>query len=326
MSTETDNTRTENAIYNIGAVTRMTDIPVATLRAWERRYDFPSPARTSGKHRLYSESEIQQLLWVKARLAEGIQIRHAIEALRLRDLPPQSAERPAVFAPSVPVDLGRPSSSLLALSLELQSALFQHRVTEADSIVSEALALYPLEDLVLHVLAPVLFAAGEAWVAGNISVATEHLATEYLRHRLAMWLESGPPPYAVPPVVLSCAPEEWHDSSLLMFGVLLRRRRWPVIHLGQSVPLPDLAAFVQQTAPLAVVFVAMREETATQLADWPRWLHEAHNTGRPLVAFGGGVFVEQPEWQTRMPGLYLGNSLSGALDLLESVLQERAGR
>ncbi|MCU0522262.1 MAG: MerR family transcriptional regulator, partial [Anaerolineae bacterium] len=50
------------AIYNIGVVARMTDIPAATLRVWERRYGFPDTARTEGGHRLYSDSDIQQLL------------------------------------------------------------------------------------------------------------------------------------------------------------------------------------------------------------------------------------------------------------------------
>ncbi|MBN1921877.1 MAG: MerR family transcriptional regulator [Anaerolineae bacterium] len=330
MSAEVENLQTEAAIYNIGAVMRMTDIPVATLRAWERRYDFPTPVRTSGKHRLYSESEVQQLLWVKARLAEGMQIRHAIEALRRHEalsskVASQPVEHlsPAALPPVA--DPGSLPTSLQTLTERLQLALFRHRLDEADRIVTAALALHPLEDLTLHMVAPVLFATGEAWASGRITIATEHLATEYLRHRLAMWLEAGPPPYATPPVVLACPPEEWHDTSLLILGVLLRRRRWPVMHLGQSLPLADLASFVQKTTPLALVFVAMREESAVQLAGWTQWLPEALKTGRPLVAFGGNIFVEQPEWQARIPGLYLGDSLQAGLETIDRLLRERAG-
>ncbi|MDX9952481.1 MAG: MerR family transcriptional regulator [Anaerolineae bacterium] len=326
MSAEVENSQAETAIYNIGAVTRMTDIPVATLRAWERRYDFPVPARTSGKHRLYSESEVQQLLWIKARLAEGMQIRHAIEALRRHEALSPTIEHIPLLAPPPVVASDIPSTSLQALAERLQLALFHHRIDEADSIVNAALALHPLEDLTLHVVTPVLFAAGEAWASGRITVATEHLATEYLRHRLAMWLEAGPPPYATPPIVLACPPEEWHDTSLLILGVLLRRRRWPVIHLGQSLPLADLASFVQKTAPLAVIFVAMREESAVNLAGWTQWLPEALRTGRPLVAFGGNIFVEQPEWRARVPGLYLGDSLQAGLEAVDRLLRERTGR
>jgi DNA-binding transcriptional MerR regulator len=49
-------------IYNIGAVTRLTGIPITSLRAWERRYGFPHPSgRTPGGHRLYSEKDVTLL-------------------------------------------------------------------------------------------------------------------------------------------------------------------------------------------------------------------------------------------------------------------------
>ena len=42
----------DESIYNIGVVSRMTGVPVATLRVWERRYGFPRSERTPGGHRL----------------------------------------------------------------------------------------------------------------------------------------------------------------------------------------------------------------------------------------------------------------------------------
>lgn len=69
-------------LYNIGAVSRTTGISMATLRAWERRYDFPEAERTSGGHRLYSEHAVMSLRWVKQRIDEGMQTAQAINALR----------------------------------------------------------------------------------------------------------------------------------------------------------------------------------------------------------------------------------------------------
>ena len=40
----------DEPLYNIGMVARMTGIPVATLRVWERRYGFPNATRTPGGH------------------------------------------------------------------------------------------------------------------------------------------------------------------------------------------------------------------------------------------------------------------------------------
>ena len=47
-----------------------------------------------------------------------------------------------------------------------------------------------------------------------------------------------------------------------MLGVLLRRQGWPVAYLGQNVPFADLAAFLEQVRPAALVLVGMLEEPA----------------------------------------------------------------
>ena len=49
--------------YRIGGVARLSGVPVATLRVWEKRYAAFSPAKSSGQHRLYVDSDV-----TKARL------------------------------------------------------------------------------------------------------------------------------------------------------------------------------------------------------------------------------------------------------------------
>jgi len=309
----------EEPLYNIGVVARMTGIPVATLRVWERRYAFPSSARTGGGHRLYSEKEVARLRWVKARIDEGMQTGRAIRALYHLEKEKRFPEPPAA-APASRLD----DASLATFHDRLRESLLLHDTEAANRILGEALALYPLEDLVLYMVSPALTDIGDAWMSGRINAATEHLATNYLRHRLLMWMVTGPPPHPIQPVVLACAPEEWHEGSLLMLGVLLRRRGWPVAYLGQAVPLPDLADFVRQSTPPAVVLVAMTEEPARALEEWPRWLPEAAQTGHPLICYGGHIFTQQPEWRSRMPGVFLGETLQEGAAALDRLLRAAA--
>src|SRR6478735_1146247 len=49
--------------YRIGAVSRLAEVPVSTLRVWERRYSAFRPAKSERQHRLYSEADV-----IKARL------------------------------------------------------------------------------------------------------------------------------------------------------------------------------------------------------------------------------------------------------------------
>ncbi|HXV97888.1 MAG TPA: MerR family transcriptional regulator, partial [Anaerolineae bacterium] len=65
-------------IFNLQLVVHQTGLTPDTLRAWEKRYNFPQPDRTSGGHRLYSEYDIETLKWLLARKEEGMSIGRAV--------------------------------------------------------------------------------------------------------------------------------------------------------------------------------------------------------------------------------------------------------
>jgi DNA-binding transcriptional MerR regulator len=313
-------------LYNIGVVTRMTGISKATLRAWERRYGFPDSERTAGGHRLYSEHDIIQLRWVKNRIDQGMQTAQAIRALRhhvsLGKLDEDLAADVREEVPIVSMPELETSSNPLMLVYQkrLLQAFLEKDTLQADQVLSEALASATPETLIMEVLSPTLKHIGHSWEHDNLSVAVEHLATNFVRQRLMQWMLSSPPARSGPPIVLACGPGEWHEISLLIMGALLRRRRWPIAYLGQSMPLSDLARFVQETRPSLVILVAMTEATAVQLAEWPKWLPDAAQTGRPIIGYGGRVFVENLELRRQTPGLYLGDTYQEGLATIETLL------
>ncbi|MEP7292374.1 MAG: MerR family transcriptional regulator [Chloroflexota bacterium] len=315
---EESSTHDEEPLFNIGAVSRMTDIPEATLRVWERRYQFPYATRTAGGHRLYSQQEVRRIQWVKRQMDAGLQASRAIQALHMNEQEGVQASSSAPAANQKP-----PAESTLASYRErLFDALVTHDSAGTDAILSESLAFFPLESLLLDVISPTLAAIGEAWSEGRINVATEHFATNSLRNHMMSWIRMSPPAYTVSPVVLACAPGELHEGSLLILAVLLRRLRWHVVYLGQSMPLSDLAAFVEELKPSILVFVAMTEETGHALLDWRHWLPNALRDQTPLVAFGGRAFTEHPDLAEQIPGILLGSTLREGIETLDRLLHE----
>lgn len=315
------------ALYNIGVVSRMTGIPVATLRVWERRYDFPSSDRTRGGHRIYSEREVERLRWVKARIDEGMQTGQAIRALQYLEERGEASPPPSPSAPEQSRDTtpALADAAIETLQARFAQALLDHDLAGADRILAEVLAIYPLEDLILDLIRPSLVTIGQGWIDGEVSVATEHMASHFVRQRLLSWLDSGPSPRPVPPTVLACAPNDWHEVSLLMLGVLLRRQGWPVHYLGPSVPLPDLASFVRTARPAAVVLVAMLPESARALLAWPEHMPELAERGKPPVCFAGRGFTAEPDLLASMPGQFLGSSLESGFAQLLRILGETTG-
>lgn len=61
----------ENNLYKIGAVSRLTGIPTVTIRMWERRYQLVTPQRTEAGGRLYSQDDLHRLGLVKQAVDAG---------------------------------------------------------------------------------------------------------------------------------------------------------------------------------------------------------------------------------------------------------------
>jgi len=305
-------------VYNIGAVSRLTGITQARLRAWEHRYGFIDSKRTPGGHRLYSEADIQRLRWVENRIEEGMQVSQAIQALRIQEL-----EGRLLFGRAMPNEneaLATTISPQIEKPIQLSEALILRNTDSANQILEEALASTSPECVILDLITPTLSHIGEYWDQGKITVADEHFASNYLYQKLQMWMSSSPPPLNRPSIVLSCAPEEWHEGSLLVLGALLRRRRWPIFYLGQCMPMSDLATFVHDSHPGFVVLVAMSELSVEGLLRWTEYIPKVSANGKPQVGFGGRIFNKIPELQSRIPGIFLGSTFEEGLSSIERLL------
>jgi DNA-binding transcriptional MerR regulator len=60
--------------FRIGAVSKITGIPVSTLRVWETRYGAFRPVKSQGQQRLYAEQDVSKALLIKQLTQSG----HAI--------------------------------------------------------------------------------------------------------------------------------------------------------------------------------------------------------------------------------------------------------
>jgi methanogenic corrinoid protein MtbC1 len=217
------------------------------------------------------------------------------------------------------------SHSFNIIKPSLLDAMVNKNLSEADEILGNLIAIYTPEDLLIELITPTLSEIGEKWHRGEISVSIEHLATNYLRHRALMWMLSSPPAKAVSPIMLACAPQEWHEGSLLILGTLLRRRRWPITYLGQSVPLSDLAKFIDEIKPSVVVLVAMMEESAHALEELSQFIPISSEINKPIIGFGGRIFVSKPELCKKIPGRYLGNTFMEGINNIERLIKSFIG-
>jgi len=292
----------DTPIYTIKTVVQQTGITSATLRAWERRYGVLSPGRSDGGYRLYSERDIATLRWLKGQVDAGVSISSAVTLLELQQADespnpePQSALSPA--APRGPRHAG-------VIIRELLAALLAFHEAEAEAILSEAFALYSVEDVAEEVITPVLVEIGERWHRGEASIVQEHFATAFLRHRLAALFRVYSQPAAGPLAITGAAPGEWHDIGILLVALALRRHGWRVIHLGQNVPALHLAEEIQRLRPNLVCLSATTTESVPGLVAVAEAI-DSLPPPKPRLALGGRILNLQEDLQARFPGAYLG--------------------
>lgn len=75
--------------YRIGDLASLLDVPVETIRYYEREALLPKPARSDGNYRLYAENERTRLEFILHCRALDMTLQEIRTLLRLRDAPEQ---------------------------------------------------------------------------------------------------------------------------------------------------------------------------------------------------------------------------------------------
>jgi methanogenic corrinoid protein MtbC1/DNA-binding XRE family transcriptional regulator len=152
--------------------------------------------------------------------------------------------------------IGRPAQRYLV-------AVASGDVAAASGVVAEAAGQRPgLAGLYLDVFTPALERVGDLWVAGRLSVAQEHLATQITLDQMARLRQrAGPSRPAGPSAVVAAVEGEQHVVGARMVADLLEEAGWTIDFLGSSTPSADLVGLVAGRRPvdLVVLSVTMAE-------------------------------------------------------------------
>ncbi len=314
----------KNPTFNMKVVVQETGIKPDTLRAWERRYGLPEPDRTDGGHRLYSEYDIELLKWLMDRQEEGMSISRAVKLWKqLRDDgkdPLVSIPAPVAHEPPA-AQTGQISGDMIAQARNSWvRACLNFNEPEAQQVLAQAFALYPVELVSQEVLQKGLVAIGDGWYEGQVTVQQEHFASELAVRQLEALLASMVNATRHGRILVACPPDEQHTFGALMLTLLLKRRGWEVVYLGANVPVARMKESLESIKPHLVILSAQTLHTASntlEMADFIR----AEGT---LVAYGGAVFNYIPAVRDYIPGYFLGDNLHDAPRVVERLFTSSA--
>ena len=321
---------TATPTFNLKAVVRETGIKAETLRAWERRYGIPRPARSPGGHRIYSRRDVDTLHWLNRRRLEGLSISRAAERWQTLESEGRDPLQEQGIAPDLPfygdrmpdfseftVGEGEDLDDQISTACtKWKAACVAFDEAEAQRILSQAFALFPVETVCLHVLCEGLRQLGLAWHVGKLTAQQVSFAAAQAMQRIKVLLGASPPPTRPGLVLMACPPGEHHTFGLALLQLILKRRGFGTVFLGENLSLNEMEETLERVQPDLVVLVSQQLRTAGNLLD----MSELIIGQRVPLAFGGRVFNLSETIRCGVPGEFLGHDLLQAGFKAESLL------
>ncbi len=270
--------------YPIRAAAKLTGISVDTLRAWERRYNAVTPAR-SERGRFYDERAIRRLMLLKSAVESGRAIG------QVASLPDSTLQEFARTAQSLTAQ-AEIGSGLEPMALVLRPLLDAIGAYDFDAANDElgrlALLLRPGE-LVHQVVLPLMRLAGENWQNGSFQIAQEHMLSACVRNLLGGLIrlrKSGPGSHRV---LLTTPPGELHEFGILAASLLAVGHDYQVAYLGPNLPAREILRVAAKSEPHAIILGIMKTNATLDVIGEVRQLAAALPSTTELWLGGSGA-------------------------------------
>jgi hypothetical protein len=299
-------------MVSIGAASRLTGIPAATLRKWETRYGFPVPIRGAGGHRQFRAQDLDALAHIARCIAEGQRAGHAIAGV----LGGVQEDVKAACAP-------RTLDTQIAHALDLA---LQGDISHFEAFGERTLSEKGIRSFASDFVIPLMEAVGSLWQGGKLPVYAEHFFSSSLQTVISRHVPAGEPAQRSSDlrVLLASPPQEAHTLALTLLHALLCQARIPTVFLMGGLPAAEIAAAARA---YRIDVIAL----SASLASSPKSLQSEYLQLRALlpatvtvwIGGAGSLRIRAP-----LPGITMLTSIDEAVEKLKaaSVCQSAARR
>ena len=251
-------------LVTIGTAAQETGLTPDNIRVWERRYQAVTPKRAKGG-RLFSQADVRRLRHLKQAVSLGHNIGQ-VANLNDADLERLVQERafPAQNTGASDVTAVRHLDAIMAHAN-------RYDAIAADRILGKLAALMAPRQFAYEVMLPLMKRVGDAWAAGTIDEAQEHLISNVLRAVTTTMLRQHFGPTEPAQKMIFSTPEgELHEFGILVASILTLAAGLGVIYLGPNLPAKAIVKAAQKTGAKAVVLGLgpcqdLRDDTLSQL-------------------------------------------------------------
>lgn len=219
--------------YFIKDLENITGIKAHTIRVWEQRYQLITPKRTQTNIRYYDDEDVKLLLNIALLNKKGLKISKIA-----------TLSRPQIC--SEVLDSCQRSQVHDDLINALLLATYNLNESEFNRIFSEFVFREGFENTMLKLGFPLLQRIGELWVSDALLPAQEHFASNILRTKLQIAVESQQHKKEnAKKFILFLPPGEMHEISLLFARYIITSMGHEVLYLGQNTPVDNFSEVLE---------------------------------------------------------------------------------
>ena len=161
--------------FRINHVAKVTGISKEVLRVWEKRYRLLSPERGANRYRLYSEKDVEILLFLRKEMEQGQSIGELA-----------SLGKDGILARIKECKINKPTSVTKDQILEeLERYLLDFNTSFFEKRLNDLRILMPFEEFFHKILVPLQIRVGELWTNDEIDISIEHYVTAQAQQKIS---------------------------------------------------------------------------------------------------------------------------------------------
>jgi MerR family transcriptional regulator, light-induced transcriptional regulator len=219
--------------FRINHVAKITGISKEVLRVWEKRYRLLSPERSTNRYRLYSEKDVELLLFLRKEMEQGQSIGE-LASLGIDGILTRIKQSKI----NKPISLTRDQ-----ILWELERYLLEFDTTCFEKRLNDLRILMPFEEFFHKILVPLQIRVGELWTNDEIDISIEHYVTAQAQQKISTAMSSITADNKGPKVIIACPSWDLHEIGAQMLSYYCLVWKCRVIYLGANLPLESLINF-----------------------------------------------------------------------------------
>jgi MerR family transcriptional regulator, light-induced transcriptional regulator len=277
-------------LYNIKAVSKMVDMPTVTIRSWEQRYQAVVPERSESGHRVYTEAQVKDLLWLKKQVQEnGIAVSQAVKMLH--------SKKSKEALPGKQTGLEQDQQFETQIN-ELFQAVRKMDSYQCNFLLDLYFSQFHYKTVFFSIIVPLMYKVGDAWEKGELHVAKEHMISNLILQRAMTFFNLFRTSASLPNVMAICPQGEHHQLGLILFTLSLREQNYPVFYIGADTPLDGLSDLIHEK-DIEIVAISTSRESDEKITS--QYIETLSRENPKLKFIVGGMAVKQskaepPRW------------------------------